>query len=71
LRTALAIHFRRRAQKRAWLEAWIDDEGHVRRVAVSNREPNRDGSLPRDTVRTTVDFDELGTPASVEIPEVM
>lgn len=68
LRTALAMSFRRRAPRRFWLDAWIDADGRVRRMAVSNRKPNPDGSLPRGTVRTTVDLDQLGVPASVEVP---
>lgn len=69
LRKALAMASRKRAPKRFWLDAWVDAEGHVRRMAASNREPNPDGSLPCGTVRTTVEFDQLGSPVSVQVPQ--
>lgn len=68
LRTGLALGSRTRAPKRFWVVAWVDANGCVRRVTASNRAPRPDGSLPRGTVRTTVEFHELGTSEAVEIP---
>ncbi|CAN5280336.1 hypothetical protein BH20ACT16_BH20ACT16_12640 [soil metagenome] len=68
LRDRLASRFGVRGPTRFWLEAWIDAEGMVRRIATCDHEPNEDGSLRTGSVRTIVEFDDLGVPVAVDIP---
>ncbi|MDQ3676291.1 MAG: hypothetical protein M3401_05720 [Actinomycetota bacterium] len=68
LRERLSGAFGVTGPSRFWLDAWTDAEGRVRRIAACDHAPNPDGTLPRRAVRITVDFDELGISAPVEVP---
>lgn len=67
LRDRLAKRLGVRGPTLFWLEAWTA-EGYVRRIVSCDHEPNADGSLRKGTVRTIVEFHDLGAPAAVEIP---
>lgn len=68
LRDRLIRAFGVAGPSRFWLDAWTDAEGRVRRIAACDHAPNPDGTIPRGAVRTTVQFDELGVPAPIEVP---
>jgi len=68
LRDRLAAKLGARGPARAWLEAWVDADGHVRRIVSCDPEPNTDGSLRQGSIRTTVELDHLGAPAPVQVP---
>jgi hypothetical protein len=68
LRDHLSRAFGVKGPSRFWLDAWVDAEGYVRRIAAYDHAPGPDGALPRGAVRTTVEYSELGIPAPVVVP---